>query len=109
VGYIYGKRGPKVPRDPVVKISVYLPDAIENAALDPEALQLIEFFIRVPDSPAVKIYDPNGLILCVNKVSRMIITMLIYWFLLPYQVDILFDKTDHGVIAGDSKAGLLIC
>ena len=82
----------------ILKIRVYLTDAVGNAKLCPEALQLIKFLIRIPHLPAIKINHTDRTITGVDDISRMEISMKIYRLFLPYLIYILSDIINHCLI-----------
>ena len=57
VGHVNREAFPEFFRNPSIKIAIYLSDGIWNAYFPSEALQFIELFIWVADSPPIEIDD----------------------------------------------------
>ena len=78
MGHIDSKASPEFFRNSSIKIAIYLSNGIWNAYFPSEALQFIELFIWVADSPPIEIDDAYSSTIHINKVSRMEVSMLIH-------------------------------
>ena len=93
------KRYPEIFRNPVLKIGLDLSNAVRDAAFNPKALELVEFFIGIADFPAIEIDYANAPSRGINQISRVKVSMQIDGLLFPDLVNIVPYKFNGSLVS----------